>query len=173
MMKFGEKATYDDEEDYVSKSEIKRELQELRELGKELVELPIKDLDKLNLSERLYDQVIKAQGMKLGALKRQIGFIGGIMVDEEHQEIKLHLDKIRQAHNGDTKQFQQLEEWRDLLLAGDNEVMSVLRNQFDNFDMQHVRQLVRNANKETTENKPPKSARLIFKYLRECQEEQY
>jgi len=172
-MKFGEKATYDDEEDYVSKSEIKRELQELRELGKELVELPIKDLDKLNLSERLYDQVIKAQGMKLGALKRQIGFIGGIMVDEEHQEIKLHLDKIRQAHNGDTKQFQQLEEWRDLLLAGDNEVMSVLRNQFDNFDMQHVRQLVRNANKETTENKPPKSARLIFKYLRECQEEQY
>lgn len=171
MIKFGEKAKYDDEEYYVSKSDIKRELQELKDLGKELVELPVKDLDKLNLSERLYEQVIKAHGMKLGALKRQVGFIGGLMVDEEHQQIKQHLDKIRQAHNGETKQFQQIEEWRDQLLVGDNEIMSVLRNQFESFDIQHVRQLVRNANKEMTQNKPPKSARLLFKYLRQCQEE--
>jgi len=171
MIKFGEKATYDDEEEFVSKSEIKRGLQELKDLGKELVELPIKDLDKLNLTERLYEQVVKAHGMKLGALKRQVGFIGGLMVDEEHQQIKQHLDKIRQAHNGDTKQFHQIEEWRDQLLAGDNEILSVLRNQFETFDMQHVRQLVRNANKETTQNKPPKSARLLFKYLQQCREE--
>lgn len=171
MIRFGEKAKYDDEEYYVSKSDIKRELQELKDLGKELVELPIKDLDKLNLSERLYEQVVKAHGMKLGALKRQVGFIGGLMVDEEHQEIKQHLDKIRQAHNGETKQFHQIEGWRDQLLAGDNEVMTVLRNQFERFDIQHVRQLVRNANKETTQNKPPKSARLLFKYLLQCEEE--
>tara|TARA_R110001606_G_scaffold399222_2_gene582488 strand:- start:149344 stop:149865 length:522 start_codon:yes stop_codon:yes gene_type:complete len=171
MIKFGEKATYDDEEEFVSKSEIKRGLQELKDLGKELVELPIKDLDKLNLTERLLDQVIKAHGMKLGALKRQIGFIGGIMVDEEHLEIKQNLDKIRQQHNGETKQFHQIEEWRDQLLAGDNEILSVLRNQFERFDMQHARQLIRNANKETTQNKPPKSARLLFKYLQQCQEE--
>jgi len=171
MIKFGEKATYDDEEYFVSKSEIKRGLQELKDLGKELVELPIKDLDKLNLSERLYDQVVKAHGMKLGALKRQVGFIGGLMVDEEHQQIKQHLDKIRQAHNGETKQFHQIEQWNDQLLAGDNEVMTILRNQFENFDMQHVRQLVRNANKETSQNKPSKSARLLFKYLQQCQEE--
>lgn len=170
MMKFGEKATYDDEEYFVSKSEIKRELLELKELGKALVELPIRDLDKLNLSERLYEQIIKAHGMKLGALKRQIGFIGGLMVDEQHEEIKQNLDKIRQTHNGEIKQFHQVEQWRDDLLAGDNEIISVLRNQFENFDMQHVRQLVRNANKETAQNKPPKSARLLFKYLQQCQE---
>tara|TARA_R110002050_G_scaffold1244_5_gene8880 strand:- start:192948 stop:193469 length:522 start_codon:yes stop_codon:yes gene_type:complete len=171
MIKFGDKAAYDDEEYYVSKSDIKRELQELKELGRELVELPIKDLDKLNLSERLYEQVLKAQSMKLGPLKRQIGFIGGLMVDEEHEEIKLHLDKIRQTHNGETKQFHQIEQWRDQLLAGDNEILSLLRNQYESFDMQHVRQLVRNANKETAQNKPPKSARLLFKYLQQCHEE--
>lgn len=171
MIKFGEKGIYDDEEYFVSRSEIKRELQDLKDLGKELVELPIKDLEKLKLSERLLDQVIKAHGMKLGALKRQIGFIGGLMVDEEHEEIKKQLDKIRQAHNGEIKQFKQIEQWRDDLLAGDNEIMSVLRNQFESFDMQHVRQLVRNSNKETAQNKPPKSARLLFKYLQQCQEE--
>lgn len=170
-MRFGDKATYDDEVEYVSKSEIKRELLELKNLGKALVELPVKDLDKLNLTERLYDQVIKAHGMKLGPLKRQIGFIGGLIVDEDYQEIQLQLDKIRQAHNGETKQFHQIEEWRDQLLAENTEVMTELRHQFEQFDMQHVRQLVRNANKETLQNKPPKSARLLFKYLQQCQDE--
>ena len=171
MIKFGAKAKYEDEIEYVSKSEIKRELQELKELGRAIVELPLKDVAKLNLSERLYDQVVKAQGMKLGALKRQIGFIGAIIVDEEHEQIKKNLDKLRQEHNGEIRQFHQLEEWRDQLIAGDNEVMTVLRNQFENIDGQHVRQLVRNAKKEAEQNKPPKSARILFKYLQQCQEE--
>jgi ribosome-associated protein len=56
------------------------------------------------------------------------------------------------------------------LLSGDASVMSLLMNQFENFDIQYVRQLVRNANKEASQNKPPKSARILFKYLQECQE---
>jgi len=170
MIKFGEKGSYDDEfEDEVSKSQIKRELLALKDLGKELVELPIKDIEKLDLSERLYDALIKAQAMTKGALKRQIGTIGKIIIHEDHDELRLKLDKLRQSHNGEVKQFHQLEQWRDELLAGDTSVMSVLRSQFENFDMQHVRQLVRNANKEATLNKPLKSARLLFKYLQQCQ----
>ncbi|NQY26215.1 MAG: DUF615 domain-containing protein [Piscirickettsiaceae bacterium] len=170
MKKFGEKGVYEDEfEDESSKSQIKRELLELRELGKELLKLPIKDLDKLNLSERLYESLMKAQGMVKGALKRQIGTIGGFIVYEDHNAIKLQIDKIKQVHNGQVKEFHQLEQWRDELLAGDKEVMTILRNQFEDFDMQHVRQLVRNANKEEKLEKPPKSSRLLFKYLQQCQ----
>jgi len=173
MKKFGEQGTYEDEwEDEKSKSQVKRELLALKELGKELLKLPIKDLDKLNLSERLYEALVKAQGMQKGALKRQIGTVGGLMVHEDYEEIKQSLDKIRQEHNGQVKQFHQLEQWRDELLAGDNEVMTVLRNQFDAFDMQHVRQLVRNANKEAAAEKPPKSSRVLFKYLQQCEAEQ-
>jgi len=32
--------------------------------------------------------------------------------------------------------------------------------------------LVRNANKETAAEKPPKSSRILFKYLQQCQAEQ-
>lgn len=170
MMKFGHKASYDDEfEHEKSKSQIKRELLELKDLGKVLLELPIKDLDKLDLSERLYEAVVKAHGMTHGALKRQIGFIGGLMVHEDYESIKQSTDKIRQAHNGEVKAFHQLEQWRDELLAGDVQVMTVLRNQFEDINIQHVRQLVRNANKEMELNKPAKSARLLFKYLQQCQ----
>jgi len=173
MKKFGEEGTYEDEwEDEKSKSEVKRELLALKELGKELLKLPIKDLDKLNLSERLYDALIKAQGMQKGALKRQTATVGGLMVHEDHEAIKQSIDKIRQEHNGQIKQFHQLELWRDDLLAGDKDVMTILRNQFESFDMQHVRQLVRNATKEAAAEKPPKSARILFKYLQQCQADQ-
>jgi ribosome-associated protein len=172
MMKFGDHKSYDDEEydDEKSKSEIKRELLALKELGSILVELPTRDLEKLDLSEDLFEQIMKAKGLTHGAKKRQVGFIGGRIVHEDHETITAKLEKMRQAHNGETKQFQQLEQWRDELLAGDKAVMTLLINQFDDFDLQYVRQLVRNSTKELSQNKAPKSSRLLFKYLRECQE---
>jgi ribosome-associated protein len=170
MKKFGSKATYEDElEEEISKSQIKRDLLALKDLGKELLELPIRDLDKLDLSERLYEALIKAKDMTKGALKRQIGTIGKVIVHEDFDTIRQNLDKIRQTHNGEVKQFHQLELWRDELIAGDKNVMATLRTEFSDLDMQHIRQLVRNANKELTENKPAKSARLIFKYLQQCE----
>ncbi len=174
MMKFGDHKSYDDDEydDEKSKSEIKRELLALKELGSVLVELPTRDLDKLELSEDLYDQVMKAKGLTHGAKKRQIGFIGGRIVHEDHEAIKQKLEKMRQAHNGETKLFQQLEQWRDDLLAGDKTILTLLMNQFEDIDLQYVRQLVRNATKEAAQNKAPKSSRLLFKYLRDCQEQQ-
>jgi ribosome-associated protein len=45
--------------------------------------------------------------------------------------------------------------------------MNVLVANFTDFDIQYVRQLVRNAQKEAKQNKAPKSARLLFKYLQE------
>ncbi|MDT8371924.1 MAG: ribosome biogenesis factor YjgA [Gammaproteobacteria bacterium] len=167
---FNEK--YDDDDELISKSQIKRELLAIKELGRELVELPNRDLAKLNLDQDLLDHIIKAKGLSHGALKRQIGFIGGLLAHEDTEHIQANLTKLRQAHNGEVKQFHQIEQWRDQLLAGDDAVMPVLLNQFDGFDIQHVRQLVRNATKEANQNKPPKSARVLFKYLQQCQSEQ-
>jgi len=155
--------------EFRSKSEIKRELLDLKELGKELLDLPIKDLEKLNLTERLMDAVLKAQPMRHGALKREIGRVGKIMVDEDHEQIKENVAKIKRAHNGEIRQFHQLELWRDELIAGDKEVMNVLVGTFEDLDIQYVRQLVRNAQKEVKQEKTPKSARLLFKYLQEQQ----
>ena len=58
-----------------SKSQIKRELQALKDLGKSLISLPLKDLNKLALPEKLYDAVIKAQTLTHGAFKREVGSV--------------------------------------------------------------------------------------------------
>ena len=161
----------DEFEDEKSKSQIKRELLELKALGRTLISLPVKDLDKLALPERLYESVVKAQSMSHGALKRETGFIGRLIADEDHETIAANVAKLKQVHQGEVKQFHELEQWRDQLLSGDNDVMTMLHQQFESFDGQYVRQLVRNAAKEAKLNKSPKSARLLFKYLQTCQAE--
>ncbi|MCL4121177.1 UNVERIFIED_CONTAM: hypothetical protein GTU68_066816 [Idotea baltica] len=169
MTEFYEDGLFDDEK---SKSQVKRELQVLKALGTALIALPMKDLDKLELPERVYDSVVKAQSMTHGALKRETGFIGRLIADEDHQAIAANVAKLKQVHHGDVKQFHQLEQWRDDLLAGKAEIVTLLHQQFDDFDGQYVRQLIRNAAKEAKLNKGPKSSRLLFKYLQQCQNEQ-
>jgi ribosome-associated protein len=161
----------DEFEDEKSKSQIKRELLELKALGRTLISLPVKDLDKLVLPERLYESVVKAQSMSHGALKRETGFIGRLIADEDHETIAANVAKLKQVHQGEVKQFHELEQWRDHLLSGNNDVMTMLHQQLESFDGQYVRQLVRNAAKEAKLNKSPKSARLLFKYLQACQVE--
>ncbi len=164
---------FDDEwdENYKSKTQVKNELNELKELGRELIALPLADLDRLSLSEDVYDNVLKAKKMTHGALKRQVGFLGAVIANSDYETTQANLAKLRQAHNGEVKKFHQLEQWRDELLADNKDVMNVLVATFADLDIQYVRQMTRNAQKEAKQNKPPKSARLLFKYLQEQQRE--
>ena len=108
-----------------SKTQVKKELQALRELGKELINLPKRDLDKLDLPEELREAVDDAGAMSKGALKRQTGFIGGLIAELDHVSIERQLNLLKQPHQGQVKQFHQLENWRDRLLAGDDDGTSL------------------------------------------------
>ena len=153
-----------------SKSQIKRELHELQALGKKLVELPDKQLISIPISDKLRDSILAARTMKHGALSRQFKYIGNLMPNEDEASIRKALDKLQQSHNDVVNVFHALEEWRDRLLNGDQASLDELALKFEQFERQYVGQLIRNAKKEQTQNKPPKSARLLFKYLSELQQ---
>jgi ribosome-associated protein len=150
-----------------SKTRIKRELLELKDLGKELVELPEKTLQKLPLSESFLDAVLQAKRFSRGALQRQLRYIAGLVPNEDADAIRKALDELRQPHYRQVREFKQLEQWRDRLLAGDEEALNEISQRFPAADRQHARQLVRNALREREHNKPPKSARALFQYLSE------
>lgn len=164
---------YDEYEEFgKSKSQIKRELHELHGLGKQLVGLPDSHFLQVPVSDKLREAVTAARKMKLAALKRQLKFIGGLMQEEDETAIRNALEKIRKPHKQEVEQFHEVEQWRDSLLEGDQELINKLATKFENFERQRVNQLIRNAKKEQVNNKPPKSARLLFKYLSELQSEQ-
>ena len=150
-----------------SKSQIKRELLTLQELGKELANLPAKVLPQVPLSEPVLEAILEAKQMKKVALKRQLKHIGGLMRDEDEGAIRMALNRLRQPHLKEVKEFHEVEAWRDALLAGDESLLDELIRRFPEIDHQHLRQLIRNAKKEQVLNKPPKSARALFRYLNE------
>ena len=152
-----------------SKSQIKREMHELQALGKQLVELGPKQLVDIPISDKIRDAIVAARSLKHGAVRRQLQYIGSLMPKEDEASIRKALNEIQQPHKDEVNAFHEVEQWRDQLLQGDQVLLDDLVNKFVYFDRQHIRQLIRNAKKEQEQNRPPKSARLLFKYLTEMQ----
>ena len=153
-----------------NKTQLKRDMKVMHDLGKELVELPTSKFDQVTLSERMIDAVMLAKKLKKSALQRQLRFISSIIKEEDTDTIRLELNRIALPQQQGNDAFHDVENWRDRLIAGDNELINELLDKYPQADRQHIRQLVRNAVKETQQNKPPKASRLLFKYLKELQE---
>ena len=156
------------EDDEKSKSQVKREMHELLALGAELVKLPNEQLAKIELSETLYDAVIEGKRItQHGAHKRHLQFIGKIMRNVDAEYIREQIDTLEGHSKQAAAALHHIERWRDDLLAEGDGALERLLTEFPSADRQYLRQLVRNAKKEMQGNKPPKSARALFKCLRD------
>ena len=166
----------DEEEDeeiiWVSKSEIKRDAEELKRLGAELVDLGKNSLDKIPLDERLRTEIELAQRIKKEGRRRQLQLIGKMLRSRDEDPIRQALDKLKNRHNQQVALFHKLEMLRDRLIEQGDEAMSDVIALYPDADRQQLRSMIRNAQKEKAGNKPPKSARQIFQYLRELAEAQ-
>jgi len=158
--------------DIKSKSQRKREMTALQELGEELVRLNEEQLAKLPLTDELREAIRAARAMHArGARYRQMQYIGRLMREVDPAPIKELFDALQNKRNQATALLHRAEKWRDQLIAGDSEVLEEVFIVSPATDRQHLRQLIRNAQKEEAAGKPPKSSRELFRYLRELQEE--
>ena len=162
----------DDEIIWVSKSEIKRDAEELKRLGLEMVELGKNALDKIPLDEELRAAIELAQKIKKEGRRRQLQLIGKMLRNRDVDPIRQALDKLKNRHNQQVALFHKLEALRDRLIEEGDDVVPEVLKLWPQADRQQLRSLIRNAKKEKEGNKAPKSARLIFQYLRELAEEQ-
>jgi ribosome-associated protein len=150
-----------------SKSQKKRESTALQDLGVELVKLSKDRLSRMNLPERLYQELLEAQRLSAhGAIRRQMQFIGKLMRDVDVEPIVEQLSAIRGESSAAKAEFHLLERWRERLLEDDAALTEWLASHPE-ADAQQMRQLIRNARKEATEGKPPKSSRQLFRLLRD------
>lgn len=150
-----------------SKSQRKRELQALQDLGRQLLDLAQKDLARIPISERLGEAVLEARNYRRGALRRQLQFIGKLMIGEDVTAIRHALETISRPHRQEVETLHELEQWRDRLIDGDDALLDEICERFEMADRQHLRQLARNAFRQRQKEQPPKSARSLFHYLGE------
>lgn len=156
-----------------SKSQLKRDMHALQALGEELVNLTPEQFKKFDLPENLYDAVFEARRIHShGARKRQLQYVGRVMRNIDPAPIRERLDALRGQSRQAAAKLHRIERWRDRLLEEGDHVLEELLEQHRDVDRQYLRQLVRNAAKEKLANKPPRSARQLFQYLRDIMKEE-
>ncbi|WP_459616874.1 ribosome biogenesis factor YjgA [Bordetella sp. 2513F-2] len=138
--------------DRPSKSQVKREMHALLDLGKELVELSPERLRQLPLAERLYEAIREAQRTtSREGRRRQVHYVGKLMRDAPADAIRAQLDAWRNGSREETAAMHRLEALRERLLADDDALTALLREHPD-FDIQHLRTVIRAARKEAQSN---------------------
>ncbi len=175
MARKNQKAPWEEEEEiiWVSKTEMKNDMNELQKLGEELVELKPSQLEKIPLSEDLADAIKDAQRFNKEAKRRQLQFIGKLMRNIDPEPIQLALDKIRNKHSQNTAVLHKLEQLRDRIVEQGDDAINDALELYPEIDRQRLRQLARQAKKEKGSNKPPKASREIFQILKEHNDEAF
>lgn len=169
--------TFDQEmDDEISKSALKRESAAKQKLGESLTALTNHQLDELNLSDDLrravesLQRLLKKGAKAHGGMKRQKQYIGKLMRYTEIEPIQAKIDEWQNVSDAGKVFLHRMEQWRDRILKDGDQAIEELYSTFSLTDQNHrqnLRQFHRQANKEKIANKPPKSSRLLFKFLRD------
>ena len=147
--------THDDADhgyDGPSKSQVKREMLALQELGKQLLDLSTDQLKQLPLAEKLYDAIRLAQRTtSREGRRRQVHYVGKLMRDADADAIRAQIDTWQNGSREQTRAMHRLEALRNQLLADDAALTDLLNNH-PGADVQHLRTLIRAGRKEAEAN---------------------
>jgi ribosome-associated protein len=150
-----------------SKSQRKREMTALQDLGESLLRLTAAELARLDLPEALREAI---GGMaRIGsheARRRHRQYIGKLMRQVDPEPLRAAIEDA----TGESKQavalMHRCERLRDALLADDAALDAVLA-ELPGADVQQLRSTIRAARREHEQGRPPKHVRQLYRWLHE------
>lgn len=161
---------FDPELEPPSKSRLKRDAHALQQLGTQLVDLQESVWSMLKLPDSLIAALREARRLHARAgRKRQLQFIGKLMRDVDPEPIRDYFEQQRLKTRKLAQAHHELEAWRERLIEEGDPAVETFLEQHAQADRQHLRQLIRQAKKELAQNKPPKSSRALFRYIRDLE----
>ena len=167
---------YADEDDGVeyyairpNKTLIKKQIAAIFAMAEEICLLSPSHIKELQLPESISQALLDAAKMPANsARKRLLKYITQQLRTIDTDEVQERLARFKNKSVHAVREHHQAERWRDVLLSADgNQQLTFFIGEFPQADSQYLRQLQRNAQKEAKESKPPKSARLLYRYLKQ------
>lgn len=157
-----------DDENYISKTDIKKEAKELQDFARQLLKLSKSQRKELTASDELQAAFILADKIsnKPDALRRHVQFMTKLLRDEELETLRLEHQKLTTPQQTSDKEMKQLENWRDKLIQMGDEAINQLLAEAPTLERQKLRQLTRQAKKELDKEKPGKSYKELFQYIK-------
>ena len=150
-----------------SKSQRKREMTALQDLGESLLRLTAAELARLDLPEALREAI--GEMARMGsheARRRHRQYIGKLMRQVDAEPLRAAIEDA----TGESKQavalMHRCERLRDALLADDAALDAVLA-ELPEADVQQLRSTIRAARREHKEGRPPRHARELYRWLHE------
>jgi len=157
-----------------SKSQKKRDMTALQDLGAELEALPRDRLARVPMPEVLADAIHEARRTTSHEGKRrQMQYVGKVMRgldDDEVEAIRAALEGFKGTSKAETARMHLIERWRELLLADDAALTRFL-GEHPGGDVQSLRNIIRNARKEKEQAKPPRYFRELFQAIKAALDE--
>ena len=162
--------------DASSRTDLKKESDELQALGESLLTLRLELFTKLQLTEKLHDAIVEAKRItNFEGKRRQMQFIGKLMRKQEPEKLEEIRATLKIQHSGSAQEnlaLHKAETWRNGLIAEDEQFGKWIEV-FPQTDSQQLRALIRQARKDITPEKPgalPRHGRAyrdIFQLVRE------
>ena len=154
-----------DEVPRASKSEKKREANNIHALGVYLFKLPEKKLAEINMPDDIRSAIIQAKKMSSnGALRRQQLFIGKLLRSIDHKSIGLEINKNLTSQAPQKFRHRLILRYRDDLVTQKTTVADLCQLH-PNIEEIHLTKLIHNMLYSNSERTRKTNYRLIFNYL--------
>jgi ribosome-associated protein len=155
--------------DRPSKSQLKRDMHALQELGEALIALPKDALKRMPMPEDLDDAVREARRITdHEGKRRQLQYVGKVMrslTEAEVAALRTALETYRGVNKAETAKLHWIERTREQLLEKD-EALTDFIHKHPGVDAQEGRTLIRNARRERQQQKPPRYYRELFQWIK-------
>jgi len=150
-----------------SKTQRKREMEELQRIGVELVELNAGQLAQIDLPEQLLDAVREAQRIRdFEGRRRQMQYIGKLMREVDPEPIRARLKQWSGVARDHTALQHLAERWRRRLIDEDG-ALALFANEYPGSDLQRLRSLITSIERDKTAGRPPRNYRELFRIVRD------
>lgn len=156
-------------DEYVSKSQKKRDADFLQKMGVKFIDLSVTKLGLLPLPDNLHKAIMDAKLIKShGAKRRQAQLIGKLMRASDFEEIIAAYEGIVAEESAVTASFHEVEVWRDRLINEGKDALTEFIEAYHPEEVQQLRQLIKKAIDDQAKEKNTGAAKALFRYLRTC-----
>ncbi len=150
-----------------SKSQRKREMAALQDLGVALVRLSAEQLARIGLPENLHEAITAARRISNHeGRRRQLQYVGRLMRGVDAEPIARALAAANFDSKATVELMHRCERWRDRLIDDDAALTELLRDR-PGIDAQPLRATIRAARRERAQGAAPKHARELYRWLHE------
>lgn len=158
-----------DEEFGKSKSQLKREMHALQDLGKRMLDLSNDQLDTLPISDTLRAAIEESRRIRQNeARRRHLQYIGKVIRQEDDLDaLTRAIDAFDAGSEEHTRRHHLAERWRDRMITEGDSAVAEFMDYCPGADVQHLRNLARNAKRDQQKEKNSGQARKLFRALRE------